>query len=64
MTSLMLSMVSFVAGIKNRLSSEEKGATAVEYGLMVALIVIAAIVGITAVGTSLQTLFTTISGKL
>ncbi|WP_140416621.1 Flp family type IVb pilin, partial [Arthrobacter globiformis] len=47
------------------LTGEEKGATAVEYGLMVALIVIAAIVGITAVGTNLQTLFQTdIAGRL
>ncbi len=49
MTSLMVSMTAFIAGIKDRFASE-KGATAVEYGLMVALIVIAAIVGITLVG--------------
>ena len=37
MTSLMVSMMAFVAGVKDRLSNE-KGATAVEYGLLVALI--------------------------
>ncbi|KQR03145.1 pilus assembly protein [Arthrobacter sp. Leaf141] len=64
MTSLMVSMTAFIAGIKDRFASE-KGATAVEYGLMVALIVIAAIVGITLVGTNLQTLFNaTIAPKL
>ena len=57
MTSLMVSMTAFIAGVKDRLMGDEKGATAVEYGLMVALIVIAAIVGITAVGGGLQTLF-------
>lgn len=64
MNSVMVSMLAFVAGVKNRLTGEEKGATAVEYGLMVALIVIAAIAGITAVGGSLQTLFDGISKQL
>lgn len=57
MSSLMVSFIAMVAGVKNRLTGEEKGATAVEYGLMVALIVIAALVGISLVGTNLQTLF-------
>ncbi|MDQ0075017.1 Flp family type IVb pilin [Arthrobacter oryzae] len=57
MNSALVSMIAFVAGVKNRLTGEEKGATAVEYGLMVALIVIAALVGIGLVGTNLQTLF-------
>jgi pilus assembly protein Flp/PilA len=39
----------------------ERGATAVEYGLMVALIAIAIIVAVTAVGTNLNSLFTTVS---
>lgn len=64
MTTLMVSVLAFVSGVKNRLTDEEKGATAVEYGLMVALIVIAAIAGITAVGGSLQTLFNDIAGRL
>lgn len=65
MSTLMVSFIAFVAGVKDRLTGEEKGATAVEYGLMVALIVIAAIVGITLVGTELQTLFNdTIAPKL
>lgn len=48
----------------NSMRKEEEGATAVEYGLMVSLIAIAAIVGITAVGTALQALFTDVSGRL
>jgi pilus assembly protein Flp/PilA len=60
----MVSVLAFVSGIKDRLASE-KGATAVEYGLMVALIVIAAVVGIGLVGTNLQDLFNnTIAPKL
>jgi pilus assembly protein Flp/PilA len=43
---------------------DENGATAVEYGLLVTLIAIVVIVGITQVGTKLNTNFTTIAGKL
>ncbi|MDP9985285.1 MULTISPECIES: Flp family type IVb pilin [Arthrobacter] len=64
MTSLMVSMTAFIAGIADRFKTEEKGATAVEYGLMVALIVIAAILGITAVGGQLQALFADIATRL
>jgi pilus assembly protein Flp/PilA len=40
---------------------DEKGATAVEYGLIVALISVAAIAAMTGLGSQLSTLFTTIS---
>lgn len=63
MTSLMVSMMAFVAGVKDRLASE-KGATAVEYGLMVALIAVAIIGTVTALGGQLNTLFTQITGSL
>ena len=43
---------------------DERGATAVEYGLMVALIAIAIIFAVTALGTSLTGLFTDIAGKI
>jgi len=43
---------------------EEKGATAVEYGLMVALIAVAIIATVTALGGGLNSLFTTITGAL
>jgi pilus assembly protein Flp/PilA len=36
---------------------DEEGATMVEYGLLVALIALVAIVGVTLLGTSLNTLF-------
>ncbi len=59
MTGLMVSMLAFVAGVKDKLTSE-KGATAVEYGLMVALIAVAIIGTVTALGGGLNNLFTTI----
>ena len=40
---------------------EEDGVTAIEYGLIAALIAIVIIVGTTAVGTSLNTKFSTIA---
>lgn len=49
--------------IKNFLR-EEDGVTAIEYGLIAALIAVVIIAGTTAVGTNLNTLFTEISKKL
>ena len=42
----------------------ESGATAIEYGLIAALISVAIIGGATALGTGLNTLFTNIDGQL
>jgi pilus assembly protein Flp/PilA len=41
-------------------STDERGATAIEYGLIAALCSIAAIVGMGSLGSSLDTLFTSI----
>jgi len=43
---------------------DKSGATAIEYGLIAALIAVAIIAGITAVGSNLNSLFNTISGKV
>ncbi|MGZ3499301.1 MAG: Flp family type IVb pilin [Vulcanimicrobiaceae bacterium] len=43
---------------------DEDGATMVEYGLMVALIAVVCIVAVTAIGTNLSTLFSTVGGSL
>jgi pilus assembly protein Flp/PilA len=43
---------------------DEEGASAVEYGLMVALIAAVIIVAVTAIGTNMSGKFTTVSGKL
>jgi pilus assembly protein Flp/PilA len=42
----------------------DSGATAVEYGLMVALIAGAILVSVALIGSNLNTLFNTIAGKL
>lgn len=46
------------------MAKSERGASAVEYGLLVALIAVAIIVGITALGGGLNSLFDTTSKKL
>jgi pilus assembly protein Flp/PilA len=47
-----------------RFVSDERGATAIEYGLIAALIAVVIITGVTAVGTNLSTTFTNISTTL
>ncbi len=42
----------------------ERGVTAIEYGLIASLVAIAIIVGITLVGTNLNSLFNYIGGKV
>jgi pilus assembly protein Flp/PilA len=42
----------------------ESGATAIEYGLIAALIAVVIITGVTAVGTTLSTTFTSLSTTL
>ena len=42
----------------------EEGATAIEYGLIAALIAVVIITGVTAVGTNLSTTFTSLSTSL
>ena len=48
----------------SRFVRDESGATAIEYGLIAALIAVVIITGVTAVGTSLSTTFTNLSTKL
>ena len=47
-----------------RFMREEEGATAVEYGLMVALIAGAIVVAVTLIGTNLSTRFNTTAGTI
>ena len=42
----------------------EDGATAIEYGLIAALVSVAAIGALSAMGDSLESMFTTVSGEL
>ena len=45
-------------------ADKERGATAVEYGLMVALIAVVIIGAVTLLGGNLNTMFTNIAGKI
>jgi pilus assembly protein Flp/PilA len=47
-----------------KMFKNEKGATAIEYGLIAALIAVAAIAGMSAIGGSLGNTFNNVSGKL
>jgi pilus assembly protein Flp/PilA len=57
-------LVSLVAFAQDRLNKDEKGATAVEYGLMVGLIAVAIIFAVTTLGDRLEALFNQIAGAL
>ena len=50
-------MLSLYTNLSARLRREEKGATAVEYGIMVALIAVVIIVAVTLLGGSLNDMF-------
>ena len=57
-------LISLVALAQDRLRREEKGATAVEYGLMVGLIAVAIIATVVLLGNKLDGLFQTITNAL
>ena len=57
-------LVSLVAFAQDRLTRDEKGATAVEYGLMVGLIAVAIITTVGLLGDELNTLFTKVKTEL
>jgi len=50
--------------IISRFTKDETGATAIEYGLIAALIAVVIITGVTSVGTKLNAAFTNISTKI
>jgi pilus assembly protein Flp/PilA len=50
--------------VQTRLRREETGATAVEYGIMVALIAVVVIVAVTTIGTNLDAVFDRIGEKI
>jgi pilus assembly protein Flp/PilA len=56
--------VALVSTFAQRLGRDERGATAVEYGLMVALIAAVIITAVTLLGTNLAALFNTVAGAI
>ena len=53
-----------IQALINSMRTDEEGATAVEYGLMVSLIAVAIIAAVTLVGTALTAMFTGVAGAL
>ena len=53
-----------MAKFLKKLIKNEKGATAIEYGLIAALIAVAAIAALQSVGTQLKTTFNSVSSNL
>ncbi|WP_026556465.1 Flp family type IVb pilin [Arthrobacter sp. 35W] len=64
MNTFMVSTLAFIAGVKNRLTNEEKGATAVEYGIMVTLIAVVIIAAVALIGTNLDHAFDAVNVEL
>ena len=50
--------------ILKKIRKDESGATAIEYGLIAALVSVAAIGALTAMGGSLENMYTTVSNAL
>jgi pilus assembly protein Flp/PilA len=53
-----------IQALINSMRTEEDGATAVEYGLMVSLIAVAIIGAVTAIGLNLDTMFGNVAGSI
>jgi pilus assembly protein Flp/PilA len=64
MHHLILTLLTGLQGLGERTRRDDEGATAVEYGLMVALIAAAIIVTVGLLGTKLNSLFTDVVSAL
>ena len=64
MTSLMVSMTAFIAGVKDRFTRDEKGATMVEYGIMVALIAVIVLAAVGPLGQAIAAMFVGVTAQL
>ena len=64
MLYLFVTLQSFAVSAKERLSREERGATAVEYGLLVGLIAVAIVAALVLLGPKLAALFTSVTGSI
>ena len=57
-------MLTYARVMIRQFVTNEKGATAIEYGLIAALIAVVAVTAMTTVGTNLSAKFTTVATKL
>jgi len=60
----MLKLLVSLQTLAGQLHRDDRGATAVEYGLMVSLIAVAIIAAVTLVGTNLTNIFNTVAGAI
>lgn len=60
----MLYFLTYLQSFLQKPLKKDEGATAVEYGLMVALIAVAIIAAVTLLGTGLSGLFTTVDNSI
>ena len=56
--------MTYLLNLYARLTSEDRGATAVEYGIMVALIAVVIIVAVALLGNNLQNVFNNVANSL
>ncbi len=64
MLAIYVHVLTGVSSLHSRFEDRSKGATAVEYGLLVALIAAIIIGAVALLGTQINTAFTTITDKL
>lgn len=64
MLALFVTLQTLVSSTKDRLSREESGATAVEYGLLVGLIAVVIIGAVALLGPTLRDFFTDMNTEL
>jgi len=64
MLPLFVTLQSFVASARHRLSREETGATAVEYGLIVGLIAVGIIAVLVVLGPQISGMFQSVSNAV
>ena len=64
MLSLFVTLQSFLVSTKDRLSREETGATAVEYGLLIGLIAVAIVAALVLLGPKLAGVFTNVTALI
>ena len=64
MLSLFVSLQSFLVSNKDRLSREDSGATAVEYGLLVGLIAVVIVAALLLLGPQLAALFSGVTAVI
>jgi len=64
MTSLMVSTIASYNTLKARLKGEEKGATMVEYGIMVAFIAVLVLAVVIVLGPQIANMFQQVSNEL